>query len=767
MNQNNPTKIEEDEIDLKEIFEVLFRSKLLIFVTTIIISLVVVVYIYYKPYIYNTYAILEIKSDNSKTSISEDFLLGGIPSIGNNDIDKQIEILKTFNTNNQSLNNVDFKVQYFIDDKYKQIEIYKDIPISIKNIKILNRNIIGKKIKVVIFKDKYKLFIENSLKTNLLGQTIELDDKFLEFDTNISNKYFQFNIKKLNNSNKIIYFKLNGSNRDIYENIIKNNLFITQVNKKVPILKIAFHDTIPLRSKLYVESIVNNFISQSIINNSEQNDRILEFIQGQLQKIKIKLKKSEELLEKYRITYQVINPTIQSEAIIKELSKIELDISHNELRLKMINNIIYFVKKNINLDSIAPSLAELNDLATLKLITSLQDLQIKKIALNAEFTNKHPKVIKIESQIKAFKRKILFNLKNLQKTFKAKNIDTSSLKKKYEAKLETIPTKEKKLVELKRDYEVNSKMYAFLLEKNAEKEILKISTLSPYRVIDEVYTQENPIKPKKTLIFIFSIILGTMIGIIIAFIREFLNNKIKNKSDIEKNTTIPIYGIIPILKVKQLKLEVIKEPKSPFAESYRTIRTNLEFIENQENARVLLLTSTIAGEGKTTTSANLAGIFSLANYKSIVINLDMRRPILHKLFDLNPTTGVSTYLSGNETLDKIIYKTKSENIDIIPAGPIPPNPSELLISTRLEDMLNILRKEYDYIIIDTPPIGLVADTITLTKLSDLNLIIFRENYAQKNYIDDLNQLVDKHSIKHIGIILNSSDISKHGYGYGY
>ena len=205
--------------------------------------------------------------------------------------------------------------------------------------------------------------------------------------------------------------------------------------------------------------------------------------------------------------------------------------------------------------------------------------------------------------------------------------------------------------------------------------------------------------------------LGMILGVSQAFLRNFMNDKIQSKNDIESLTTLPIYGILPTLKQNIIKIEVFKDPKSPFAESYRSLRTNLQFSRKENQANVILVTSTIAGEGKSTTAANLGAIFQMADYRSIVINLDLGKPTLHHYFNVDNSSGMSTYLSGKNSIGEIIQSTQYENLDIIASGPIPPNPSELILTDKLDKLLDDLREVYDYIFIDSAPLGLVTDKI--------------------------------------------------------
>lgn len=760
------------DINVKDLIGNILHYKRSIFSIVVIMSIIGVAIIYFKTPIYTSNAIIEVKSEGQQGIQSDDFLGSTFANFGNEKVDKEIEILKTFFINNHALSKVNFNVQYYIDEGFKKVEIYRGLPLVVKNLTILDENIIGRLIKIIPQHNGYRFHFENSYKDKLLNlllgrELINLNDqKIYEYGKNIKTKYFELEIIKKSETKESFYLVLKGDNRQIYESI-KDNLQINQINPSTPLVGITYKDTIPDRANTYVNTLMESFIHQSIAEKSKQNDRIINFINDQLANIKIKLDNSEKKLEKYRIKYHAINPTLQAETYITELSQIEIELSKNELNAELIDNLVLFSKTNKNLDAIAPSLAELKDESTLELITKLQEVQIREEGLKTQYSGKHPELIAARKQNSYIKKKIILNLNNLKTSIIHRNNNLLKLKKSYDKKIESLPTQERTLINLRRNYEVSSETYRYLLKKKSENEMIKVAILSDYRIIEKAYSNSKPLGPKNMLIVFGVIIIGLIIGIIQALIRTFLDNKIKSKDDIERQTTLPIYGIIPMLKSNSNKLEVYANPKSPFSESFRSLRTNLQFSSNTDEASVALLTSTIAGEGKSTIVANLGAVFQMANYKSIVIDLDLRKSTLHHYFELDNNLGMSTYLSGKNSSKEIIQMTMYNNLDIITSGPIPPNPSELILSDRLEQLINSLKKDYDYIFIDTAPVGLVADTMHLMQFSDINLIVFRENYANKSFISDLNKLQNKHDFKHIGIVLNAASLSSRGYGYGY
>ena len=749
------------EINIKEVFQTIARYRWSILLITLFSALLAVVLLYFQPQIYNSYAIIKVKTNSE--SKDKDLILKTITGSDAVDIKEDITLLKTFYMNNQALerDKTDFQVQYYVTKKYKEFELYDLLPIKITDIEILDEDLLGKKLILFPQKDGYKLQFKHSIKEKIVSKVlrkslpkIKKEDNFAYRET-VSTEYFKFKVEKLSNIKRPIHFVIHGNNRHIYETIIKNNLSISQLEEDVSIIKIAYKDNIQKRAISYINSLTDIFIQESINNKNEQNNKVLEFIEEQLVSMKRKLEKSEKELEVYRVSNKVIQPSVQATTFIQELSNIEIKLSENELKQRLIQNLIHFVEGNYNLDAIAPSLMELNDNPTLELIQVLQATELKKSELSAEFTDRHPEMKILNNKIVNIRSKILSNIQNLSKHISQKSLSLKKLKSSYEENLKTLPVKERKLINIKRAYEVSSKMYDFLLEKRAENKIVKAATLSDYKIIDKAYSSPSPIAPNYPIVLIAAMILGLISGIILAFIRNGLNNSIKSIEELTEQINLPLYGQIPLLKKSNIGLEVYKQIDSLFTESYRALRTNLQLSGLKKNdSNIILFSSTTAGEGKSTTVANMGAIFQIAGYKTILIDLEMRKPTLHQIFNLNsPLIGVSGYLRGEEKLEDIIYPTHHRNLDVIPVGIAPSNPSELIISSRLPKLLDQLKGQYEYILINSTPFGLITDTKHILPFSDLTLVVLRENYTKKVSISNLKSILQQDEIKNMGMVL--------------
>jgi capsular exopolysaccharide synthesis family protein len=743
MTNRKKAKIEENHI--VELFRTIRPYGWSIFFITVIVSLLTALNLYFKPSIYESYAIIKIKSEarGAERLRAIDPLSSALAISGNSEVDQELAILKTFYINNKAIDKLDLKVQYFEKIRYKKVEIFLNPPIKVKDITIFDKKILGKKIELIPIEYGFRLKI---------GENIS--SKIYKYGQVIKSKRFKLIIDKESNFNNSIYFKLNGSNRNIYEKIVRKNLKVSRLKDNISLIKVAYQDTSASRATRYVDTLIDVYIAQSIIDKSKKNNKILNFIEEQLGTTGKRLKLSENQLEEYRVSNSVIEPSIQSETIINRLSDIEVELSENSIRERLIKNLITFVKHNRNLDSITPTLRELGDEPTIRVIERLQDLQRRATELSRDFTEKHPDLKAIRRDISRNRKTVLLNIENLKTNIASRKKDLISLKKKHEKNLKTLPTKEQQLVELRRDYEVNSKMYSYLLEKKSENEMKRVATVSDYEVIDSAYSNGIPIKPKRTSTLLIFTLFGFVSAVLLSILRNYMVNRVQNSKDIKKLTTLPIYGETAILVDFSNKREILKNPTSPIVKSFRNLRTNIQFNSKKPKGNVILITSSVSKEGKTTVASNLSTIFQMANYKSIIVDLDLYKPTLHKKFNINYQGGISNYLRGKESLGEIIFSTAYPNLDIIPAGPISADAPELILSKKFNSMLETLKERYEYIFIDSAPFSVVADTLYLMQYTDINLIVVRKNFTEKSFITELEDTIEEHGFKNVALFIN-------------
>jgi len=737
MNQTNS----EEESYLFEFIKIISPYKWSIITIALISTLLSVLYLHFKSNIYESSAIIKIKTESNMGGDSIDPLMSALSLAGKAEVAQELAILNTFYTNNKAIDKLGMKVQYFNEKRYKKEEIFSNPPILIENIKIYNKEIIGKMLAI-------------NPKEN--GFTIQKDDtvsnQIFAYNKLVESKDFSFIVKKQSNFNKTIYIKLNGDNRNIYENIVKKRLNVSRLNADVSLIRISYQDTSIARANNYVNALIDTYINQSITNKSRKNNKILDFISKQLVITGEKLSLSESQLQKYRTNNNVIQPTAQSGLLLERLNAIEIEISENKIRKKLIENLIVFIKSNHDLESIVPTLTELGETPTITLIQTIQELKRRASELETRFTEKHPDLIALRKQINRNQRTVFLNVKNLNRSINNKLKSLVKRRVKDEQDLKHLPEKEKQLIQYQRNYDVNAKMYSYLLEKKSENSMKKVALISDYEIIDRAYSNSRPIKPKKTMIIALAFTFGLLFGMLIAYIRNSLIKKVQDIKDVKKLTSLPIYAQLPLSSKSALEFDLSDSAQSILKTSLRNLRTTLQFVSTKTKGNTILITSSVANEGKATIVATLSTLFQKAGYKSIIVDMDLYQPTLHEFFNISKDIGMSTYLNKKDSIGDIISSTSYQNLDIIPAGPIAPNASELILSKRLNSLLSTLQNRYDYIFINSAPLSLVADTYYLMQFTDTNMISVRKGYTDKSFLFNLNKTIKERKIKNTGIL---------------
>lgn len=756
-----------DEIDLKQVFKTILKYKLFIILTTIIFSVAAAVFAYVKPSIYGSSATIEVKEEergwNSSSALKEAFSGGGA------NIDNQIEVFKSRFLANRAAGYLNLGTRYFTTHNYREVEFYQNSPFVVSK-KFLDDMMYGKSFYVIPVDDKsFKLQIKPKTKWSKAGLLDQLKvrpfeeidllsyDKIHQFNEEIHTEWFNITIQKISEFQSAEY-RFNFVHKASLANYYQN-LSISQVSEYASVLRVSIQDTVSIRARDLLNALFRAYKDQEKERKSEVANLSLAFIDSQLEEINKRLKASEGKLEDYKETNEVINLSQKATMTSQKLAEYESTLQEISIEENILKNLQQYITTNHNLSGLAVGSINFADPSLATMVKKLTDLSTQKETLLIDYTELHPDIEKMSKTISSLKRSIKSVLRNNLNQIRQRKASLNVLIDKFTKSLETLPGQEKELTRLTRYFNVNEKVYSYLLEKRAETAILKSSTISNSRILDEAMNYPRPIKPKRMLIVLVGLILGVIVGIAYAFLREFLNDTVKNTDEIERFSSIPIYGVIPLNKNKKTK--------NIFLEAFRSIRTNLQFLPQTETSRVITITSSVSGEGKTTVAAKLAEVIGQTSKRVVVLDIDMRKASVHKEFDVDNVFGLSNYLTGQKSLEEVIAKTEQENIDLITTGPLPPNPSELILTDNMKTLIEKLKEEYEYIIIDTPPVGLVTDALILMNYADISFVLVRANYTRKEFIKNLDRLSKEHSHNHIGMILNGVEIGeKYGYGYG-
>lgn len=553
-------------------------------------------------------------------------------------------------------------------------------------------------------------------------------------------------------------------------------LSIEPTSKTTSVAYISYLDTHKKRGVDFVNQLV---VAYNRENNNDKNIVAMkteEFIEKRLQKVAAELDEAEEQVAQYKRSSGLTDLTGDAQRVIQGSSEYEKQHVEIVTQLNLINLLHDHINDPKNELQPIPANVGLTDASLAALIGRYNEIVVERSNLLRTASESNPAVVEATSMAKLMASTIRTNIESLRSSLKIRKEDLEYQTKKYTSKLGDTPTQEKILAGYKRQLEVKSGLYMMLLQKREENSIALAATADNAKLIDAALANDAPVSPKRRMIWLIAFSLGIAIPIALIYAIELLRYKIEGRGDLEKLTKVPILGDVAVShenKNAKRRIVVRENANDLMAETFRSIRTNLQFILDGQNKKVIQFTSSISGEGKTFVSSNLAVSIALLGKKVLLVGLDIRRPRLAEMFDLpDNRKGITLFLSGDPNdkallLSQIMPSGINNNLDILPAGIVPPNPAELLSRKNLDNAINFLKDEYDYIILDTAPVGLVSDTLIIARVTDATVYVCRADYTPKSNIELLNSLYNEGKLQNISVVLNGIDMTKRKYGYYY
>lgn len=556
---------------------------------------------------------------------------------------------------------------------------------------------------------------------------------------------------------------------------ISNAVTAAQVGKKTTIIAITYSDQNVENAQKILNEIVDVYTNSSVADKRRSAQFSLDFIDQRLRLINGELDSVERNIEQYKSANGIYDISSQASLYLSSVKETDQKIAELDLQLSVLADIENYINQKQNTTGTVPSVMGFNEPLLSALLSKLYDLETdlskrKKISGYQDET-----YVTLEEEIIKTKRSIKENIRNIRSNLNIAKIKYTQQSGEKNGLLSAIPAKERTLVDISRQQSIKNEIYTFLLEKREESAISFAATVSDIRIIEKAFGGSQ-IAPKPTMNYVFAFSISFIIPFLFVYWWVLLNPKIKFREDIESLTEIPIIGEIMYDNQKRSIIVGIKD-RGIIAESVRSIRTKISNFrwQNKKSVHTILVSSSVPGEGKTFVSINLGISFSLSGQKVVLIGADMRKPTLHKPFNLQARNGLSSYLSGANDLDSIIYPTEYDGLSIIPSGVIPPNPTELFESDQMEVFFIELKKRFDIILIDTPPLGLVSDAELIAKFVDMSIFVVRQNKTHKDAIVEVIEKARKTGLfPNISLIFNGlkpTGIGRYAYygygGYGY
>ncbi|TDP00927.1 polysaccharide biosynthesis tyrosine autokinase [Flavobacterium sp. 245] len=541
------------------------------------------------------------------------------------------------------------------------------------------------------------------------------------------------------------------------------------------ILTLGMQGTNKARLVEYLNSTVKMLIKIQLDGKNQFANNTIKFIDSTLVAMESQLKQTGNELKSFRKDKNIYEIEGGGAKFSDKISNFDIEKDQVTRKITYYNSLKAYLNNSVDYSRLpAPSVAGIDDPNIVANISKLIALSTQRSEM--AYAVKSDKIFKdFDNQMQAIKSVLLENIVSAKS---ALLYDLSLVNAKIgeaENTVKRLPEEQQELLKIQRKYDLNDNIYTTFLQKRNEAEIVKASNLSDIHFIDPAKDIGGGlIGPKTSVNYILALFLGVLIPLLIVLAIFFINNSIQNTEDVAKLSQIPIIGVIGVNK-EGVNLAVFDKPKSALSESFRAIRSSLQFLYKKQQvsgSKTLMITSSISGEGKTFCSINIATVFALSEKKTVIVGLDLRKPRLADEFNLTNQTGVVNYLIKQNSLEEITNSTKIPNLDVILSGPIPPNPSELILSDSMRELIDELKQKYDYIILDTPPVGLVSDALELSQYSDVTLYIVRQNYTKKEMITLLNTRVKRGELSNASIVLNGYENkakygSAYGYGYGY
>ncbi len=548
-----------------------------------------------------------------------------------------------------------------------------------------------------------------------------------------------------------------------------NNLKVTWAQQGSSVVNLDVTGPIPQKEVDFLNALIRHYHQYDLEKKSQAATRSLIFIEDQLAQIGDSLRLYENALERFKQRNFVTDLSAEAQQLydqLKTLSEQKTVVSYSKNYYTYLEQ--YMREQKDFAQVILPSSIGVTDGILNALVTQLINLQNELNAMprSKELQNDliTSKAGRLQEGMRQTRQQILESLANLRNTDKIKERGIDQQIKNIEAQLRTLPITQRRLVNLQRNYTFSETMFNFLQQKKAEAGISKASTTSDIVVVNPPRVASGAITPKVNQNYLLFGLGGLILPFIGFVLIEIFNDKVQSREDIEKVTSIPFIGGIGH-NPGPGNLAVFEKPKSAMAEAFRSLRSNLNYFTEGRDKKVFMITSSISGEGKSFTTINLATVFALASKRVVIIGADMRKPKIFDDFGLGNEKGLSGYLSGMATLPQVVQQTKIPGLDFISGGPVPPNPSELLLNPRMDELIGILREQYDFVFIDTPPLALITDGLVLAKYADHAVFIVRQNYTPRPILRAADELYTSDKLPNLSIVLN--DVYRSGPGYGY
>ena len=779
-NFNEAQESKEENIDVKELlFKYLIHWPW--FVGAVVACLIAAwVYLHMSTPVYNISATVLIKDDKKGGSAG---MLSGLESLGldgmvssSQNIDNEIEVLRSKTIVKEVVEDLGLYISYTDKDEFPSRNMYKTSPVQVsltpQEADLLEKPMTVEMtlqpqgsidVNVKIGDDEYQKHFEK------LPAVFPTDKGTLAFfltpDSVLSSKRTS---EETTDSEK--------TTRNITATINKplavakaycKNMTIEPTSKTTSVAVISLKNSNVQRGKDFINKLLEMYNINTNNDKNEVAQKTAEFINERISIISKELGSTEKDLESFKRGAGITDLTSDAQIALTGSAEYEKKRVENQTQINLLQDLQRYMQNEGY--EVLPSNIGLQDVNLAAAINRYNDVLVERKRLLRTSTENNPTIINLDTSISAMKENVQVSLDRVLRGLFITKADLDREASRYSRRISEAPGQEREFVSIARQQEIKAGLYLMLLQKREENAITLAATANNAKIIDEAIADDAPVSPRSKITYLIALILGVGIPVGVIYLLELTKFKIEGRADVEKLTSAPIVGDIPLTDEKQGAIAVFENQNNLMSETFRNIRTNLQFmLENDK--KVILVTSTVSGEGKSFISANLAISLSLLGKKVVIVGLDIRKPGLNKVFNIpRKEIGITQYLANpeNNLMDLVQLSDVSKNLYILPGGTVPPNPTELLARDGLDKAIETLKKNFDYVIMDTAPVGMVTDTLLIGRVADLSVYVCRADYTHKNEYTLINELAEKDKLPSLCTVINGLDLKRRKYGYYY
>ena len=752
-------------IDFREFLFKIIENWYYFLLSVLVALLVAFGYTRYSHEFYKVYTKVHIHKDNSNTSAA-DVLYNSLNDNKEASIKDEISMFTSYPLVFETVSDLRFDVSYFLEGNIKTSESFSP-PIKViidEKITQQNPNI---SFDIDVLDDQnYSLYCKKLSVDNIysFGEVIQLESFKFVVERNHEERWSEFpttivRFRNLKQIAKEYQSKIQFDKLEKESNIV--SLFILEEDQE--------------KGVAFLNKLVKNFIDNQVEVKKKSSLNTVEFIQKEIQSIEDSLSLIEIKLQDYKNSRQIPDINLKTQNIYKKISSLEEELSNYKYQDKYFSYLESYLNNGNSLERIVvPSTYGITNSSLSELVRQLVNIQLEKNVLIDGGQINNPSIADFDLQLNQLSlniKEVILNSRN------SNNSIIKDLNRRIaieESSLSSLPIEQRELLNIQRIQKTSETLYMFLLQKKSEAEITASSIISNIKHVEPAtFFNKKPVLPKISQIYSIAFLVGILFPLLILLILDIINDKIQSRIELERLTKIKLIGLVGRNHSAHNLLSQLN-PKSAISEGFRALRSNLNYSDKELKDKVYLITSSISGEGKTFIASNLAVVFANSGKKTLLLGADLRRPKIYEDFATNNNKGLSTILSGKHTFKDVVIETEEENLDVIISGPSPSNPSDMLLNEIFEKLISELKNKYDKIVIDTAPVGLVADAYMVMKYTDVNLYIVRQNYTTKEVLRFVNGLYDNNRVENLYLVLN--DVSsgsgvygygKYSYGYGY